>query len=61
MMKSIFWLYLIFIHVTDATEIEVFDFFGNGIKDHGNIKFASLRSSSKAMQMSGKVTICSSI
>ena len=59
--KSMFWFYLFFIYFIDASEINVIEFLGNGIKDHGNIRLASLRSASKELEQSEEITICSSI
>ena len=44
----------------NGSPIEVFDFFGNGIKDHAAITYADLKSSSNIV-FSSELTICSSI
>ena len=59
-MKVVFLFLFWEISHVNGSPIEVFDFFGDGIKDHAAIRYADLKSSPD-IEFSSEVTICSSI
>ena len=53
-------VFFTFVIICEGENIEIFDFFGTGVKDHENIRFGSLKTASD-QPLGQEFTVCGSL